>query len=261
MANKKRKRKAPAHRSSTGPEPARTRGRAASEPDTAERRARKEAARRRREEERKRLRRRQRWSRLITVTAVVVVGLVAIRFLGRTNSPNTPAVFVSPSASPADPATLPGMQDHPPPWTNGANAQLGARIAAIGLPPEGGALHTHEHLDVLVNGHAVTVPEGIGLGSAASSPLHTHDASGIIHVEASTQGPFTLGQFFDVWGVKLTPDCLDSMCEGGVRVYVDGHQAAGDPRQIRLVNHQEIAVVYGTPPATIPSSYRFPALL
>jgi hypothetical protein len=259
MANKKRKRKAPARRSA-GAEAARARARVASEPDTPERRARKEAARRRREEERKRLRRRQRWSRLITVTSVVVVGLIVIRFFGH-NSPNTPAVLVSPSASPVDPATLPGMQAGPPPWTNGANAQLGARIAAIGLPSEGGALHTHEHLDVFVNGHAVTVPEGIGLGSAASSPLHTHDASGIIHVEASTQGPFTLGQFFDVWGVKLTSDCLGSLCGGGLKVSVDGHPASGDPRQIQLVNHQEVAVVYGTPPATIPSSYRFPLIL
>jgi hypothetical protein len=260
MANKKRKRKAPARRSA-GTEPRGDRVRGGHEADAPERRAHKEAARRRREEERKRLRRRRRWSRLITVTAVVVVGLVAIRIFGRTNSPTTPAEFVSPSASPVDPATLSGMQDGPPPWTNGANAQLGARIGAVGLPPEGGALHIHEHLDVFVNGHAVTVPEGIGLGSAASSPLHTHDASGIIHVEASTRGPFTLGQFFDVWGVKLTSDCLDGLCGGGMKIYVDGHPASGDPRQIKLVNHQEIAVLYGTPPETIPSSYRFPALL
>jgi hypothetical protein len=259
MANKKRKRTAPA-RGSAGSEPARGRAQAAREPDTRERRARKEAARIRREEERKRILRRQRWSRVITVTAVVFVGLLAIRVFGRTNSPNTPAVFVAPSASPVDPATLPGMQDHAAPWTNGADAQLGARLTAIGLPPEGTALHTHEHLDLFVNGHPVTVPEGIGLGSVAS-PLHTHDDSGIIHVEASTQGPFTLGQFFDVWGVKLTSDCLGTLCGGGLEVSVDGHVATGDPRQIQLVNHQEIAVAYGTPPASLPSTYRFPALL
>jgi hypothetical protein len=104
------------------------------------------------------------------------------------------------------------------------------------------------------------VPAGIGLGTVAS-PLHTHDDSGIVHVEASTTGPFTLGQFFDVWGVRLTRDCLGSLCGEGVTVSVDGHPATGDPRQIRLVNHQEIAVAYGPPPADFPSDYLFPAFL
>jgi hypothetical protein len=260
MANKKRRRKPPARRGTTPDAASREHRGAARGADTPERRAHKEAARRRREQELKRKRRRQFRSRILTVTAVVFVGLVAIRFLGRTNSPGTPAVYVSPSASPVDPATLPGMQDHAAPWANGANGQLGARISAVGLPPEGTTLHTHQHLDVFVNGRAVPVPGGIGLGSVGS-PLHTHDDSGIIHVEASTTGPFTLGQFFDVWGVRLTSDCLGGSCGEGVKVYVDGHLATGDPRQIRLVNHQEIAVVYGTQPSTRPSSYRFPALL
>jgi hypothetical protein len=264
MATKKRKRKLAARRPPGNERSAEPRGGASARTpgssDAAERRSRKEAARQRHEQEQKRLRRRQRTTRVITVLSVVVVGYVAIQFFGRTNSPNTPAVLVSPSGSPVDAASLPGLQDRGPPWTNGANAQLGARVTAIGLPPEGTTLHTHEHLDVFVNGHAVAVPENIGLGSVVS-PLHTHDGSGIIHVEASTTGPFTLGQFFDVWGVQLTPDCLGNLCGGGVTVWVDGHRVAGDPRLVQLVEHQEIVVAYGAPPKPIPSSYRFPALL
>jgi len=190
----------------------------------------------------------------------VLGGLLAIRFLGRTHSPDTPAVYVRPAASPVDPASLPGMQDHGPPWGPGTNAQLASRIDATGLPQESTSFHIHEHLDVFVAGRPVTVPAGIGLGSVAS-PLHTHDDSGIVHVEASTTGPFTLGQFFDVWGVRLTRDCLGSLCGEGVTASVDGHPATGDPRQIRLVDHQEIAIAYGPPPTPLPSSYVFPAFL
>jgi hypothetical protein len=38
------------------------------------------------------------------------------------------------------------------------------------------------------------------------SPLHTHDTSGIIHIEAAVTRHFTLGEFFSVWGQPLGPD-------------------------------------------------------
>jgi len=31
------------------------------------------------------------------------------------------------------------------------------------------------------------------------SPLHTHDATGLIHVESNTIRNFTLGEFLDIW--------------------------------------------------------------
>ena len=43
------------------------------------------------------------------------------------------------------------------------------------------------------------------------------------------------------------------------RIYVNGKPYTGDPRTLALKPHQEIAVVIGTPPKTIPSNYKFPA--
>ena len=31
------------------------------------------------------------------------------------------------------------------------------------------------------------------------SPLHTHDSSGVIHVESNTVRYYTLGEFLDIW--------------------------------------------------------------
>src|SRR5205823_14298698 len=47
----------------------------------------------------------------------------------------------------------------------------------------------------------VTIPANMGISSAPKfiSPLHTHDATGVVHVESPTIETFTLGQFFDVW--------------------------------------------------------------
>jgi hypothetical protein len=33
--------------------------------------------------------------------------------------------------------------------------------------------------------------------------LHTHDGTGIIHIESPIKRDFTLGQFFDIWAKKF----------------------------------------------------------
>jgi hypothetical protein len=55
---------------------------------------------------------------------------------------------------------------------------------------------------------------------------------------------------------------LDSKCVGGyckpaapISIYVDGTAYTGNPRQIELGNLREIAIVIGTPPAEIPSTF------
>jgi hypothetical protein len=166
----------------------------------------------------------------------------------------------------ANPAKLPGVQTGPAPWLPEIDNLL-SRLKAIDLPAlyeEGNALHIHQHLDILVNGKAVPVPAGIGINQVARfiSPLHTHDVSGIIHVESDVMRDFTLGQFFDVWGVRFSKDCVGGYCAKGaaaLKVLVDGKAVSGDPRELVLREHQEIAVVYGPPSATlkVPSNYRF----
>jgi hypothetical protein len=143
-------------------------------------------------------------------------------------------------------------------------------LQAIGLPAldrEGTALHTHEHLDLYVEDRRVTVPAGVGIDESARfiSPIHTHDTTGVIHVESPAIRTFTLGQFFAVWGVRLTPRCLGGYCSTStkrLRVFVNGRRVVGDPRLVTLTQHEEIVVAYGTRariPRPIPRAYRFPA--
>jgi hypothetical protein len=156
------------------------------------------------------------------------------------------------------------------PWSANAGA-LRARLRALGLSAlsvEGTRLHTHEHLDLYLNGRHVAVPAGIGIGNDARgaffSPLHTHDRSGILHVESPTARPYTLGMFFRVWGVRLTTACIGDDCAGGgnaLRAFVDGAPVAGDPARIPLRRHEEIVLAFGTAaqlPRRIPASYAFP---
>ena len=162
---------------------------------------------------------------------------------------------------------LPGIQSGAPPWEPEIPNLL-ARLKYIGLPAlatEGTVLHIHQHLDFVINGQPVVVPAHIGINENAGfiSPLHTHDTSGIIHVESNVVRDFTLGEFFDVWGVLLTADCVGGYCATGsstLKIYSNGEPYRGNPRDVVLTAHQEIMMVYGTTtPATITSTYRFPA--
>jgi hypothetical protein len=207
---------------------------------------------------------------LALAAAVVIVGLaaVAVELSNRAPTPSPSAVATQPAAS-AAPAGLAGIQTGAPPWPPEIT-HLKARLAAIGLPAltaEGVAQHTHQHLEVFIDGQPVPVPADIGINAAAGflSPIHTHDATGIIHVESPVVRDFTLGEFFDVWGVRFDGHCIGGECDGGGRtlsVYVNGQPFAGDPHALVLAAHQEVVVVLGTQaqvPNPIPSSYRFPA--
>lgn len=135
----------------------------------------------------------------------------------------------------------------PPPWA--APSDTEARIRAAGLEPlpeEAFVMHIHAHLSVFYNGQAVEVPAKIGIDGQDRfiSALHTHAAMGVIHIESPTARDFTLGQFFTEWGVPLD----------GAKVYVSG-QPVAETTGLVLTNDQVIAVVFGTPPATIPSTY------
>jgi hypothetical protein len=164
---------------------------------------------------------------------------------------------------------LPGELVTRAPWPANV-ALLRGRLDALGLPAlgrEGTALHTHQHLDLFVRGRRVVVPGGIGIDAAARfiSPIHTHDASGVIHVESPQVRTFTLGQLFGVWGVRLTRTCLGGYCARGrdrLVVYADGRRVTGDPRVLPLAPHAEIVVAYGTRaelPRQVPTAYAFPA--
>jgi hypothetical protein len=124
-------------------------------------------------------------------------------------------------------------------------------------------------LDIIVNGSAVPVPADLGFVIANGqglgiTVLHTHDTSGIVHIESPTNSPYTLGQFFTEWGVRLGPGEIGGLTNtngNALRVYVDGKVFSGDPASIVLRSHQEIALWYGPTTTTpqVPSTYQFPS--
>jgi hypothetical protein len=127
-------------------------------------------------------------------------------------------------------------------------------------------LHIHSHLALFYKGKQLEIPAGVGLAPVPPSGclywIHTHDTSGIIHIEAPQieapqgGGPFTLGMFFDIWGQPLTSSDVAGKL-GPVAAFVNGMRWYADPRTIPLLAHQEITLEVGKP-IVPPPNYAFP---
>ena len=99
-----------------------------------------------------------------------------------------------------------GLSISPGPWQP-EYAHLQQRVQQLGLPdPSDQIFHIHAQLSVYTDGKKQTVPAQVGIDPKSQflASLHTHDNTGVIHMEAVQPFPFKLGQFFDVWGVKFS---------------------------------------------------------
>jgi hypothetical protein len=113
-------------------------------------------------------------------------------------------------------------------------------------------MHIHPELTLFYRGQQVEVPENIGIDpnlyayhgldrfsgdmdepGARLAPIHTHDSSGRLHVEASKTVDFTLNDFFKIWGLNLRGHSIRCIADGiPVRNY----------RGLKLEDGQQIAV-------------------
>lgn len=94
--------------------------------------------------------------------------------------------------------------------SSGNEVKENVKTAKIGCLPQGHgnlAQHFHLHLTIVIDGVTQTIPASVGVAPSCMSEIHTHDASGELHVESVLMGKkFTLGQFFSVWGKNFSRD-------------------------------------------------------
>ena len=163
-------------------------------------------------------------------------------------------------------------------------ATIGKPAFAIGNSADGGngspvdgiqceatervTLHVHAHLALFHKGQQIAIPYGIGIvkpfqvkdGFVGMGQgiywLHTHDATGIIHVESPDDRTYTLANFFNIWGQPLTATNVAGLT-GALRIFVDGKPYSGDPRKIVLGAHTQITLEVGAP-FVPPPAYVFP---
>jgi hypothetical protein len=119
------------------------------------------------------------------------------------------------------------------------------------------------HLSILVNNEPQQVPSRIGshtlsAGNHCFYTIHTHEASGKVHVTPDAAGTFTLGQLFELWNQPLTNTNVAGITGLPIQIFVtDGtttvEVAEADWANIELKSHREITIGLGTPVAEIPN--------
>jgi hypothetical protein len=132
----------------------------------------------------------------------------------------------------------------PPPWDAPRDAV--STIAAAGLTAEpmssgGGSRHVVA-MSIQVDGWQVAIPPYVGMDRrrAQQAAVHTHDASGQVHLEGREAASVTLGQFFIVWGVRFDLRCLGAAC-GELVVTADGRPVVNPP-ELRLVEVSTVTI-------------------
>jgi hypothetical protein len=180
---------------------------------------------------------------LIAIAVVVTAGIVGLNVANL----NTPSI---PPPSPSISSTATALSSSAPidSIQCGAMEQLG--------------FHIHAHLDIFINGQHSTVPALIGITGKCFYWLHTHDESGVIHIESPVKRDFNLGHLFDIWNRKFNnTQIFDNVVSNtnALNVYVNGTEVPEGTsyRDIVLHAHDVISIVYGKPPNAIPSQYEF----
>ena len=199
-----------------------------------------------------------------TVTALIMTACSSTASSGSSNGSSGGAASTSTTTAgtQAAPSTAAAAN-----WSR--NPDQTSTALKAGLPMLGSEMlqvHYHAHLDVIVDGQPVTVPQYVGIDENAQTitALHTHDTSGVLHIESGKDTPFTLGQFFTEWGQPLSATQVGPVALGAdkeLHVIVNGKEVTGDPAAYVLKAHDEVAVWVGAKGQApqVPSSYAFPA--
>jgi hypothetical protein len=165
-------------------------------------------------------------------------------------------------------------------------AQAAGPVDGITCGSEVVTSHVHAHLALYDHGKPVILPSQIGIPVSQQIPpssdggvhsclywLHTHDISGVVHMESPRPVTFTLGQFLDIWTRTAT---IDS--QGGLGMALDNSFALalartpaaelhidvnskpyrGAYRALPLGPHDQITLEIGNPQVS-PPPFTFPA--
>ena len=138
-------------------------------------------------------------------------------------------------------------------------------------PDKSSPAFSYAHLNLVVDGQQITVPENIGLVSqgnlgiadpesraiGCAYPVLTSDTSGKIRTQTGNPQPYTLGQFFALWGQPLAEANVAGYTGKAVKVFVkDGtalSEYSGSLEALPLTANREITIQIGSALTLIPN--------
>jgi hypothetical protein len=147
-------------------------------------------------------------------------------------------------------ATVTFSTPHWPAWSDTGTAVIDGVGCASSVQ-----YHIHALLSIYQDGTRLALPGSIGRNGHCDYDMHTHDGSGVMHIETNVAKTFTLGQFFALWGQPLSAAAVAGLPGQPTFYVIDNEKVArftADPSAITLNAHREIVIVTGTPPTQVP---------
>jgi hypothetical protein len=128
------------------------------------------------------------------------------------------------------------------------------------------AYHIHVHVSIYINGQPSPIPQYVGIPTDQQSGqatcfywLHTHDTSGVIHIESPVNQIYTFGQFLDEWnqGFQSLGFPSQLLLTSGWTIWVNGQPYHGSLRNIPLNAHTLITLAFNSPNAKPDTTYNW----
>jgi hypothetical protein len=116
------------------------------------------------------------------------------------------------------------------------------------------AYHIHAYVNINIDGAPVPLSQGVGVAPGTTPSclywMHSHDTSGVIHIESPTTRVYTLKQYFDIWqsfssSTITYPTQLSSST--GWTIYLNGKQVTSDFSRLQLTKHSIVTIAYNSP--------------
>jgi len=105
-------------------------------------------------------------------------------------------------------------------------------------------MHYHATLSIVVRGEERVVPSETGVIPGCMRGIHTHDDTGLLHIETPEPMEARLEHFFEIWEQPFTStEFLDTTIENGesISLTVNG-ELVDDPRNHILADGQELVL-------------------
>lgn len=106
--------------------------------------------------------------------------------------------------------------------------------------------HYHLEIEIKQDDKKIPIPPNVGINGECIHPLHTHDETGLVHIDYPRKIQVTLGDFFDVMGIIFKDDQVGNIKQYdgyNIEVFVNNKKIPGDYRNIILKDKEDIGIV------------------
>jgi hypothetical protein len=105
--------------------------------------------------------------------------------------------------------------------------------------------HVHSRIEIVQNNTQIKIPRNTGINGNCIHPIHTHDETGLVHIDYPRDLNFTLGDFFDVMGIIFQDNQVGNLKKYDgykIEVKVDNKIIKSNFRKIVLEDQKKIKI-------------------